>query len=112
MPIGSYTGNGIHESIREFLEKRNYHSIPLSVNTLGHFELEGLVNDVKGNFIVDTGASGTVINVGDTDAFNLMMLTESDDKAAGLGTTTLQVQKSKGNSIELNGFKISGWEVG
>jgi hypothetical protein len=53
-----------------------------------------------------------VINVGDTDAFNLMMLTESDDKAAGLGTTTLQVQKSKGNNINFSGFDITNWEVG
>jgi hypothetical protein len=98
--------------IKEFLERKNYHRIPLSVNSLGHFELEGLVNGTKGNFIVDTGASGTVINVGDIDSFSLMTLSDSEDKAAGLGTTTLHVQKSKGNKIVFNGFEITDWEVG
>lgn len=109
---GVITENESEEQIQEFLEKKNYSKIPLSVNSLGHFEIEAVINGVKGNFIVDTGASGTVINDTDIAMFNLMTLSDDEDKAAGLGTTTLHVQKSKGNEILLSGFKIENWEVG
>lgn len=100
------------EPIAEFLKKKEYKRIPLSVNSIGHFEIDGLVNGVDCKFILDTGASGTVINNSDISTFNLMALSEDEDKAAGLGTTTLSVQKSKGNTIELNGFRISDWQLG
>ncbi len=102
----------VNKPMQEFLESANYTRIPLSVNSLGHFELDAEINGIKGKFLVDTGASGTVINDSDISTFNLMMLSEGEDKAAGLGTTTLHVQKSKGNEILLNDFKIENWEVG
>ena len=104
--------NNNDEQIQEFLEKKNYVKVPLSVNSLGHFETEIVINGIKGNFIIDTGASGTVINDSDILMFNLTTLSDDEDKAAGLGTTTLHVQKSKGNEITLGEFTIENWEVG
>lgn len=101
-----------NESIQEFLEKRSFIKIPLSVNSLGHFELKAKLNGFDARFILDTGASGTVIDETSSSGFNLLMLSESEDKAAGLGTNTLQVTKSQGNEIALDGFKIENWEVG
>ncbi len=101
-----------NESIEEFLERRSYAKIPLSVNSLGHFEIFAKLNGIDARFILDTGASGTVVDETGSAGFNLLMLSESDEKAAGLGTNTLQVTKSKGNEIILDGFKIENWEVG
>jgi hypothetical protein len=101
-----------NESILEFLEKRSYVKIPLSVNSLGHFEVDAKLNGIDAKFIIDTGASGTVIDETSSSDFNLLLLTQSEDKAAGLGTNTLQVTKSAGNEIILDGFRIENWEVG
>ena len=101
-----------NETIQEFLEKRSFTKIPLSVNSLGHFEVDAKLNGINAKFIVDTGASGTVIDETSSSDFNLLLLTQSEDKAAGLGTNTLQVTKSACNEIILDGFKIENWEVG
>lgn len=99
-------------TLDEFLINKGYCRIRLSVNSLGHFEVDGSINSVKAKFILDTGASGTVINETDISHFNLQTVTTDDDKAAGLGSTTMTVQKSKGNRIELRDFVIEDWQVG
>lgn len=99
-------------TLDEFLLGKGYYRIGLSVNSLGHFEIGGKINDVNGKFILDTGASGTVINETDITHFNLQTVTADDDKAAGLGSTTMTVQKSKGNRIALGSFLIEDCQVG
>lgn len=53
-----------------------------------HIGIEIMLNDVKGLFIVDTGATNSILDLGRMDRFNIPRekLKSFDEKAVGLGS--------------------------
>ena len=49
------------DRLGDFLFENGYHRIKLKKNPTNHFEIIVYVNKVKGNFILDTGASNSCI---------------------------------------------------
>lgn len=78
-------------SLRQFLDSKNFKRIPLKKINSNHFELTAKVNGIKGTFILDTGASNSCIGLDSVNHFKLFAK-ESEIKAAGAGATGMLTQ--------------------
>jgi predicted aspartyl protease len=57
-------------------DKTDFSLLPLIKNATGHYEISATVNGVEATFIVDTGATGTVI---DTNKLSMFDITTKND---------------------------------
>lgn len=90
-------------SLRKFLESKNFNRIPLKKINSNHFEVIAKVNGITGTFILDTGASNSCIGLDSTTHFKLEVK-ESEIKAAGAGATGMFTQIAESYSL-----KIGDW---
>ncbi|MEP3999263.1 MAG: retropepsin-like aspartic protease [Ekhidna sp.] len=97
-------------TLKKFLKKKDYVRIPLILTATDHFEINAKINDVKGRFILDTGASNTCIGMNRIDHFKLISK-ESKIKAAGAGATNMETLVSKKNSIEFRTWKFKKLKI-
>jgi len=97
-------------SLKSFLKKKKYVSIPLVLTETNHFEITATINKVKGKFILDTGASNTCIGIDRMEHFNLVSKV-SKIKAAGAGATDMDTLISKKNSIELGSWSYEKLKI-
>jgi predicted aspartyl protease len=91
-------------TLQEFLLQEGYVKIKLKFTKTNHFELNAVLNDIKGRFIVDTGASNSCIGFDSVETFNLNV-EDSDVKAAGAGAIDMDTQLSKKNTIKIGKWK-------
>lgn len=89
------------------LENQGYHKISLKNNGAGHFKLNAKINGITGSFILDTGASHTVIDEASAEKFSLKFSKSASKDAGGLGTAALKTRKSTGNVLDIKGFKLN-----
>ncbi|WP_047548343.1 TIGR02281 family clan AA aspartic protease [Psychroserpens sp. Hel_I_66] len=92
------------ETLQEFMLGKGYAKIKLRFTKTNHFELKATINGVKGNFILDTGASSSCIGFEGIDNFKLIAK-DSEIKAAGAGATDMLTQVSKKNTIKIGKWK-------
>ena len=93
-------------SLKKFLVDQSYYSIKLKKTATNHFEINAKINGKKGLFILDTGASNSCVGFDEISKFNLIT-EESDHKAAGAGTTDIDTQISKKNTMKIGDFKLN-----
>lgn len=91
-------------SLKKLLKEKGYHRIDLEFTKTNHLELVAKINDIEGNFILDTGASSTCVGLEAVEHFQLLA-EDSDVKAAGAGATDMLTQIAQKNSIEIMGWK-------
>ncbi|SDS46486.1 retropepsin-like aspartic protease [Gramella sp. MAR_2010_147] len=91
-------------SLKKLLEEKGYHRIKLKYTKTNHLELVAKINDIEGNFILDTGASSTCVGIDAVEHFDLLS-EDSDIKAAGAGATNMLTQVSQKNRIEIKTWK-------
>ncbi|AVR45030.1 acid protease [Christiangramia fulva] len=91
-------------SLKKLLKEKGYHRIDLEFTKTSHLELVAKINDIEGNFILDTGASSTCVGLEAVEHFKLLA-EDSDVKAAGAGATDMLTQIAQKNSIEIMGWK-------
>lgn len=94
----------------EILKKEGYNKIKFKVTKTQHLLLKGSVNGVKGNFILDTGASNSCVGFESVTLFQLRA-TKSKTKAAGAGATGMLTQIAIGNKLQLGRWKINDLDV-
>jgi len=92
-------------NLHDFLQKKQYHSISLKKTITNHFELKAKINNVKGRFILDTGASNTCVGLHLATHFGLTP-TESDTKASGAGAVEIETQVAKDVPIKIGKWKL------
>ena len=92
-------------NLRNLLENKGFHRIPLKKLNTGHYKLSVKINNRLGDFILDTGASTSCIGFNSIEYFNLSS-EESEVKAAGAGATNMMTKISKNNS-----FSIGSWHI-
>ena len=97
-------------SLRLFLKEKNYTWVKLETTLTGHYKLELELNEVKGDFILDTGASNTCVDFNAAETFKLFA-ENSDVKAAGAGAVDMLTKLSTKNTITINGWKDEGVNV-
>lgn len=94
------------EDLQDFLQKKEYKKVKFKVLKTQHLLITAKINGVKGNFILDTGASNSCVGLEGIEKFQLF--TEiSETKAAGAGATGMETQLSKDNSLQLSRWKFN-----
>ncbi len=92
------------EDLQDFLKGKKYKKIKFKVLKTQHLLIKGKVNGVKGNFILDTGASNSCVGFESIEQFKLDAQF-SETKAAGAGATGIETQLAKNNEIQLGRWK-------
>ena len=92
------------KTLRDFLLAKGYSKIKLKFTKTNHFEIKASINDIKGRFILDTGASSSCVGFEAIDRFNLKVK-DSEIKAVGAGASDMATKISKSNNL-----KIGKWE--
>ncbi|HEU0137265.1 MAG TPA: aspartyl protease family protein, partial [Flavobacterium sp.] len=70
--------------LADLLKKEKYKKIKFKVTKTKHLLIKASVNGVKGNFILDTGASNSCVGFESIELFKLTA-SHSKTKAAGAG---------------------------
>lgn len=87
-------------NLNAFLLKHDYVRIPLNKVATGHLHLSGTLNGIEGSFILDTGASGSIIEIKNKEKFK--MTTEASERqAAGAGGSSIKMEASPKNQLKL-----------
>lgn len=92
------------ENLKDFLLNRGYTKIKLHLTKTNHFEIKVSLNNIKGVFILDTGASNSCVGFEAIETFKLKVK-DSEIKAAGAGATDMLTQISKKNKLKIGKWK-------
>lgn len=88
------------KNLHDILKEKGYKKIPFKVSKTQHLLIKATINGVKGNFILDTGASNSCVGFESTLYFNLSAKA-SKTTAAGAGATGMETQIAENNSLKL-----------
>ncbi len=92
--------------LRVLLEEKGFYRIPLKKLNSGHYKFSVNINNIKGNFILDTGASTSCI--GFKNSFFFLLKSEASSvKAAGAGAINMKTKIARNNSISIGSWKLS-----
>lgn len=92
------------EELQKVLKKEKYKKIKFKIIKTQHLLIKAKINDVSGNFILDTGASNSCVGFESIERFKLTTK-NSKTKAAGAGGTGMKTQISKDNSLQIGSWK-------
>ena len=92
------------KKIQEILKKENYKKIKFKVTKTQHLLIKATINGVKGDFILDTGASNSCVGFESIELFTLSAQ-KSKTKAAGAGAGGMLTQVSQKNTLKLGLWK-------
>lgn len=84
--------------LRELMTAQNFSRIPLKKLATGHYKITAKINNKKGDFIIDTGASSTCIAISQAPIFNLSHK-NSPVKASGAGASGMETHLSENNML-------------
>jgi len=85
--------------------KKNYKEISLRLNAIGHLETEVTIDEIETIFLVDTGASNTVIDIGFAKD-NLLEFEPIEMQGGGVGTSQMVLFHKQINLFKINDFEI------
>ena len=92
------------EDLQDFLKGKKYKKIKFKVLKTQHLLVTAKINDIKGTFILDTGASNSCVGFEEIIKFELLA-ENSETKAAGAGATGMITQLSQKNKLQLGRWK-------
>lgn len=98
------------EDLQDFLKQKKYKKIKFTVLKTQHLLIKAKINGVKGNFILDTGASNSCVGLEGIEKFQLFA-ENSETKAAGAGATGMETQLSKSNTLQLSRWKTTTFDL-
>ena len=92
------------KKFQDILKKEGYKKINFKVSKTQHLLIKATINGIKGNFILDTGASNSCVGF---ESIKLLQLkaVNSYTKAAGAGATGMFTQIAKDNILQLGRWK-------
>lgn len=93
------------KNLDEVLKKEKYKKLKFKVSKTQHLLIKAKINNIVGNFILDTGASNSCVGFDNVDWFHLKA-GKSKTKASGAGATGMVTQIAKNNSL-----KIGRWQT-
>jgi len=92
------------KDFQDVLKKAKYKKIAFKVSKTQHLLIKASINGVKGNFILDTGASNSCVGFESIELFQLTAK-KSKTRAAGAGATGMFTQIAKNNTLQLGRWK-------
>lgn len=94
----------------ELLKKEKYKKIPFKITKTQHLLIKASINGVKGNFILDTGASNSCVGFECIELFGLTA-GKSKTQAAGAGATGMFTQLAKSNQLQIGSWKNNDFHL-
>ena len=94
----------------ENLELQGYKKIRFRISKTHHLLVKGSINGVKGQFILDTGASNSCVDFTSIDYFKLTAA-DSKTRAAGAGAIGMLTQIATDNKLTLGKWKFSEFHL-
>ncbi|KAF2520149.1 clan AA aspartic protease [Flavobacterium salilacus subsp. salilacus] len=88
------------ENLYNSLKEKGYKRIKFKISKTQHLLIKAKINDIQGNFILDTGASNSCVGFDSIEYFELLAA-DSDTKAAGAGGTGMNTQTSLKNKLKI-----------
>ncbi|MDR6966644.1 hypothetical protein J2X31_000642 [Flavobacterium arsenatis] len=98
------------KKIQDILKKENYKKIKFKVTKTQHLLIKAEINGIKGNFILDTGASNSCVGFESVELFTLIAK-KSKTKAAGAGAVGMLTQVSQKNVLKLGLWKWAEFDL-
>ena len=98
------------QRLKRILSRNGYIKIKLTKTATNHFEMKAKINDVKGRFILDTGASSSCVGFDMIDHFKLEAK-DSKVKASGAGASSMETQKATKNKIEIGDWQFKNFNL-
>ena len=92
------------ETLPKLLKKEGYQKINFKVSKTQHLLIKASINGIKGNFILDTGASNSCVGFESIELFQLTA-GRSKTKASGAGATGMFTQLAKDNLLQIGKWK-------
>ena len=92
------------------LKKESYQKIKFKLTKTQHLLMKASINGVKGNFILDTGASNSCVGFESIEMFQLKA-SKSKTKASGAGATGMHTQIAVGNQLQLGNWNCIDFEL-
>ena len=92
------------EKLPLLLKKEGYQKINFKVSKTKHLLIKASINGIKGNFILDTGASNSCVGFESIELFQLSA-GKSKTKASGAGATGMFTQLAKDNLLQIGKWK-------
>lgn len=92
------------------LKKEKYKKIKFKLSKTQHLLIKASINGVKGNFILDTGASSSCVGFESIELFQLEAK-KSKNKASGAGATGMFTQIAQGNQLQLGNWKHKEFDL-
>jgi len=92
------------------LKKENYKKIKFKVSKTQHLLIKASINGVKGNFILDTGASSSCVGFESIEVFQLEAK-KSKTQASGAGANGMLTQIAVGNKLQLGDWKHRDFDL-
>ncbi|WP_418264212.1 retropepsin-like aspartic protease [Flavobacterium faecale] len=92
------------EKLQEILKKEKYKKIKFKITKTQHLLIKVKINGIKGNFILDTGASNSCIGFESIELFQVDAQ-DSKTKASGAGATGMLTQIASHNKLQLGMWK-------
>ncbi|MBB1194282.1 acid protease [Flavobacterium sp. SOK18b] len=92
------------KNLHNTLKKEKYKKIKFKITKTQHLLIKAKINGVKGNFILDTGASNSCIGFESVSTFQLQPKS-SETKASGAGATGMETQLALKNKLQLGTWK-------
>jgi len=92
------------KDLQDILKKEKYKKIKFKVTKTQHLLVRATINGVKGNFILDTGASNSCVGFEAVVLFGLVA-GKSKTQASGAGASGMFTQLAKNNKLQLGTWK-------
>ncbi len=96
--------------LQHILQKENYKKIKFKITKTQHLLIKAKINGVKGNFILDTGASSSCVGF-ESIALFLLEAKNSKTKASGAGATGMLTQIATKNELQLGTWKNNNFDI-
>ncbi|MGZ9674713.1 retropepsin-like aspartic protease [Flavobacterium sp. GNP001] len=98
------------KNLHDILKKENYRKVKFKITKTQHLLIKATINGVKGNFILDTGASNSCVGFESVDLFALEAK-KSKTKASGAGATGMFTQIATKNQLKLGSWKDTAFDI-
>ncbi|HEU4791170.1 MAG TPA: retropepsin-like aspartic protease [Flavobacterium sp.] len=98
------------KNLHEKLKKVDYKKVKFKITKTQHLLIKAKINGIKGNFILDTGASNSCVGFESIEYFALKAK-NSKTKASGAGATGMLTQISSNNKLQLNNWKHNKFDL-
>lgn len=95
--------------LRKFMESEGFYRIPLQRLATGHYLFSAKINGISGDFILDTGASTSCVDLLSSAHFSLIS-EESMIKAAGAGAINMETMLSRKNEFTIKKWKLKNMD--